>query len=104
MNKTIKQWLEELPEPYRSQALENMSENSEVESLCIAIMKAFDWDESPQGSKYWLSVYNGGFPKLKSNREIAEEIWDEIASLLVDSEHLDYTDEIEAVLNKYIKP
>jgi len=40
---------------------------------------------------------------IKSNREIAEEIWDEIASLLVDSEHLDYADEIEAILNKYIK-
>jgi len=59
MKKTIKEWLNELPEPYRSQAIEN-AENTEsgcldgVEtSIFGALMGGFVWLESKEGSDYW---------------------------------------------------
>lgn len=62
MQKTVKEWLKELTEPYRSQALENI-ENPEcyadptekVESLYYALDN-FTWRNSPQGQKYWQEV------------------------------------------------
>lgn len=56
MKKTIKEWLEELDEPYRTQALNNMDiEDSEVDaySLCEAVGIAFYWYDSPEGHDYW---------------------------------------------------
>jgi hypothetical protein len=54
--KKIKKWLEELPEPYRSQALENTEDRDdklEVKSLVTALECAFIWRLSPQGYHYW---------------------------------------------------
>lgn len=54
--KTIREWLEELPEPYRTQALENTPELYEdlyAPSLKYAIEHAFYWVESEQGMNYW---------------------------------------------------
>ena len=59
--KPILQHLEELPEPYRTQAIENY-ENPELEfpkrkAACKTVMDAlevaFDWERSPQGNDYW---------------------------------------------------
>lgn len=57
--KTIKEWLEELPEPYRTQALENVSEYSlsqKDESLSEALKGAFTWIFTPQGHYYWMDL------------------------------------------------
>jgi hypothetical protein len=59
--KTIKEWLEELPEPYRSEALENSEDWSwdnkqEVKSLATALDCAFIWSLSPQGQDYWMKL------------------------------------------------
>ena len=54
--KTIREWLEELPEPYRTQAIDNTSESDlmiEEESLADAVIGAFSWNESPEGEIYW---------------------------------------------------
>jgi len=55
---TIKQWFETLPEPYRSQAIENSlpgNLNSRVDSLFIALSCGFKYRRSPQGFDYWKS-------------------------------------------------
>ena len=55
--KTIKEWLEELPEPYRSQALENAEKEKSLEglepSLGQALLAGFRWSNTNQGHAYW---------------------------------------------------
>ena len=55
--KTIREFLEELPEPYRSQALENCKNGDLAShSLSRAIEDAFVWKNTPQGDRYWNRV------------------------------------------------
>jgi len=59
MEKTIKEWLETLPEPYRTEALDETKprDSRQVsESLVKAICDAFSWSQSEQGSGYWNEV------------------------------------------------
>ena len=59
--KTIREWLEELPEPYRTQAINNTSESVlmvEEESLSEAVTGAFSWWDSPEGLEYWSDFYD----------------------------------------------
>ena len=59
--KTIGEWLIELTEPYRTQALVNTSSfrKSEMEiSLKEAVHGAFPWYDSKEGSQYWSNVYD----------------------------------------------
>lgn len=54
--KTIREWLEELPEPYRSQAFRNtpcINTDLYAPSLKYAIVRAFVWHKSPEGFEYW---------------------------------------------------
>lgn len=56
MSKTIREWFEELPEPYRTQALKNASVDKlgeESESLAKALFIAFVWMETREGLDYW---------------------------------------------------
>jgi len=61
---TIKQWLKKLPEPYRSQALTNLckqnpeSADNHEDDLPSALMSAFHWAASPEGSDYWFHYTN----------------------------------------------
>lgn len=63
MEKLIKEWLEELPEPYRTQALEiyhtqwSDTENPSTESLDQALITAFVWEMTPQGYEYWNKLH-----------------------------------------------
>lgn len=59
--KTVEQWLNTLPEPYRTQALNNVN----TERLCSnaydvseAIMKAFFWYDSTEGFHYWNDFHD----------------------------------------------
>ena len=60
--KTILEWLNQLPEPYKSQAIENtknddpFSGNEIVDSLWKAIDGGFLWSSTPQGSDYWFEI------------------------------------------------
>lgn len=60
MKKTIKQWLNELEEPYRTQALENAEDyggiNNTATSLDDALLAGFLWDKTEQGWDYWEEV------------------------------------------------
>lgn len=58
--KTIKDWLKELEEPYRTQALENADINKLQllePSLKDALSAAFVWDDSPQKHPYWNQLF-----------------------------------------------
>lgn len=49
-------WFQQLPEPYRSQAIENFDEEfspSKVDSILDAISCSFIWSKTPQGRVYW---------------------------------------------------
>ena len=54
--KTVEQWLNELPEPYRTQALEQ-TDNSDLRrlepSMYITLGGMFVWSESHEGNEYW---------------------------------------------------
>ncbi len=64
MGKTIKEWLSELPEPYKTEAIEGAERLSpdllgvEVDSLSEAIFSMFDWTDSKQGANYWERLYS----------------------------------------------
>lgn len=60
MNRHILEWYKDLPEPYRSQAIENYSSNfwnSQANSITQAIHNGFKWSRSPQGLTYWQTVF-----------------------------------------------
>lgn len=80
--KTVLQWLQDLPEPYKTQAIENATEFFTLEkvsnSLPKAIEAAFLWSDTRhkeskdnhfQGHNYWESVFtraeNGEFDKTE---------------------------------------
>jgi methionine synthase II (cobalamin-independent) len=59
--KTILQHLETLPEPYRTQAIENVDEaikDLEEVDLKESLHGAFMWNNSNQGYRYWLDLFN----------------------------------------------
>lgn len=57
--KTVKDFLEKLDEPYRSQALANCkTPNVEVENLFEAVGCAFLWSSTEQGQEYWQSLHS----------------------------------------------
>lgn len=56
--KTIKEWLHELPEPYRIRALHNVKESFELleiteDSLIEALSGAFVWSTTKEGYEFW---------------------------------------------------
>ncbi len=58
--KPVREWLEELPEPYRAAAIRNYGPNADPEfadSIADAVDYAFWWDDSPEGSNFWAGVF-----------------------------------------------
>ena len=56
---TIRQHLETLQEPYRTQALANMwweLAEQHTPTLSRALHTAFNWYRSPEGIKYWAAL------------------------------------------------
>lgn len=54
--KTIREWFETFPEPYRTQALENLKKADgtiKERSAKDALLSGFHWPESSQGDEYW---------------------------------------------------
>ena len=63
--KTCMEWLETLPEPYRSQAIENCKREDEqseygytgnrpAEDMYTALIRSFLFEETPEGEDYWF--------------------------------------------------
>ena len=64
MERPIKDWLEELPEPHKTQALTNYTlgysntrSSGMAGSKYEAIDFAFWWRASPEGESYWSNFY-----------------------------------------------
>jgi hypothetical protein len=90
MEKTIEEWLEQLPDGYRERALANMYEEKRykiVENMQDAIWEGLGWGRTPEGYDFWRGVYShyfagtplpplpGQSPKpLKSNEQIFDEV------------------------------
>ena len=58
--KTAKEWFETLKEPYRTQAIDNTSDEylgKEYEHLSDALLSSFSWIETPQKFYYWDELY-----------------------------------------------
>lgn len=85
--KTIKEWFEELEEPYRSQALfnhikEHGGETDIVKNLEDALYSGFSWNDSPEGHNYWselTAVFRG------VQREITLTEWEKKLKTLLES-------------------
>lgn len=61
MSKTIREWLEQLPEPYRSQAIWQTSEyelSLESDSLEESLFNMFPWRDAKEGYDYWNGAWN----------------------------------------------
>ena len=60
--KTIREHLETLPEPWRTQALENTKEvgnlNLKKPTLKEAIAHGFWWDDTKEKEKYWEDLFD----------------------------------------------
>jgi hypothetical protein len=61
MEKTLIEWFEMFPEPYRTQAIENTIQQTgeeklkeTAESAVAATSHCFYWSASPQGARYWV--------------------------------------------------
>jgi len=61
--KTYKEWFEQLPEPYRSEAIANDDPsyspygNGKANTLLESIEFSFNWLLSKEGTHYWEHVY-----------------------------------------------
>jgi hypothetical protein len=57
--KTIKEWLNTLKEPYKSKALRQTNEdmlNLYCDSLLNSLYQMFDWQSSFEGLEYWSDL------------------------------------------------
>lgn len=73
-DKTLIDWLSQLPEPYASQAFDNFMNHygrladAAAEMPCAsiedALLQAFQWGDSPQGHNYWSDLLS----TLKTNQ------------------------------------
>lgn len=58
--KTVKEWLNDLEQPYKRQALNNLlyiKAGLRVSNICSALDFAFDWESSLEGFEYWQDLY-----------------------------------------------
>lgn len=58
--KTIKEWLETLPDGYREGALANMDQSENInicKGLPEATGRAFVWKNTPEGHEFWKAVW-----------------------------------------------
>jgi hypothetical protein len=64
--KTVREWLEELPEPYKGEALMQTDGDLSTKyvNLYDALSSAFYWEGSPQGDRYWRNISRGIFPVI----------------------------------------
>lgn len=69
--KTVKQYLEELPEPYNEMALENVKKQGYERDLKTKypypIACAFIWDKTPEGHRFWEAI-NDNWQYIKQKK------------------------------------
>jgi hypothetical protein len=102
MSKTVKEWFEGLPEPYRTQALENLNCPEHIAyDMSDAIGVGFVWENTSQGHEYWLDL------AMQYDRdEITLELLGKQISSIINQPGGDYTDgqvldEVISLLKKH---
>lgn len=82
----IRHYLNQLPEPYRSQALSQVdpkwfknTEPEEVESRCDAVCEFAYWDDTKEKSDYWENFYLS-LPKTDPNPDSIQSEINELQS------------------------
>ena len=58
--KTIKQWLNTLDEPYKSKAIQQTNKDIlelQCNSITDALLKMFEWESSEEGDLFWDNLY-----------------------------------------------
>jgi hypothetical protein len=58
--KTVKEWLEKLPDGYRERALANLMDakaNNHAISIAGAIDLAFNWGDTNEGFEFWKGIH-----------------------------------------------
>lgn len=58
--KTIKEWLNTLDEPYKSKALRQTNKDIlelQCNSITNALLKMFEWESSKEGDLFWDNLY-----------------------------------------------
>src|SRR5690625_3421781 len=98
--KTIREWLEELPDGYRELALKNYDPEYcdtgvNIIDLAGAVMWGFSWEDTPEGQVFWDAVWGwaigkGGLPPLPEggSKEMSEKRSEEHTSELQSRGHL----------------
>ena len=86
MNKTIQEWLGELPNGYRELALANYTGTphypGKPSDLAHAVIKAFEWRYTPEGTTFWGDVSdalddpNKDFPPLPGPKFAMGDVWE----------------------------
>lgn len=68
-------FLNQLPEPYRTQAFENVRTqkkaaklNQVEDSISAAVLVTFNWGDTPQGAKYWADASVGRYTHAEPTR------------------------------------
>lgn len=86
--KTAIEWFQHLPEPYRSQAVENFKADTDYtdedlfKSLSDSLINGFFWVETPQGFRYWSEIkaraidgeFDKPFPELHGWIPVSERL------------------------------
>jgi hypothetical protein len=83
--KTYVDWFNELPEPYRTQALENVrsgrcehshryEETDTFISMAEAITMTMHWSATPQGHEYWNELYDRYSEQHREAKRVQEAI------------------------------
>jgi|SRR5690625_289687 len=111
--KTILEWLEELPDGYRELALKNYDPEFcdtgiNIFDLADAVMWGFSWSASPEGFEFWKAVFvwgwtQGELPPLSEGEEMKEErlvTRNEIGKLIL----IRFKDRIEEVVVRSVSP
>lgn len=108
MQKTVREWLEELPEPYRSQAMDNLVKYPLPKSRTLfsnigdALLYGFDWDLTPQGFSYWHRIKHGIIIQAApTERQTAEALLKEFKEWY-NSEFDDYLPVSDDKLQKFL--
>ena len=114
-NKTIKEWLERLPEPWRSKALKQLPKDRAdflVSHMSSAVLRfVVNWRETEEGSDYWYDLFtnisaqerDGSFDRNHPGEDLAkkeEDGDDDVVDYWVAKSRLEKEKEVMELLRK----
>ena len=77
--KDYKEWLQQLKQSYRSEAIANIINKGQCETTKQVLDRAFKWSETIQGGQYWGDIYNNIEEYLLPVEESKERTGEEFA-------------------------